>query len=183
MIILASNVKAISVYASVFMSCIILVGYTYNVVVHIMIFKVIQHMRKNQVSIHVLNTAGNGSNDATLTLDGGLAAQIAHERKQKRTFKFTAYVIGFLLIFNLPTVVVHGAYRASPFMFMPFYAADTILCLHATFSPLLYAWQSPRLFRAVCRLFKRNATDVMSLENINNNDIYNKSNAPCGQRA
>ena len=128
-------------YASILMSLIMLIGYIYNICVHISLFKTVRRMQKNQVAVQVANEGANR------------AAEQEKARKESRTTRFTTYVIGLQFVLNLPAIIVYSSLSYSGQGPVPFHAVDTLMCLHATVSPALYLWQSPGLFKAVKRLF------------------------------
>ncbi|XP_065059743.1 muscarinic acetylcholine receptor M3-like [Rhopilema esculentum] len=140
-IILGAETRPTAMYASIIMSLVMLIGYVYNIFVHLSLRKAVRRIRRNQVTIKVANE------------DVNLAAEQEKARKESRTNRFTAYVIGLQLIFNLPAIIVYSSLSYSGQGPVPFYIVDTIMCLHATVSPALYLWQSPGLFKAVQHLF------------------------------
>lgn len=142
-------VDQIKVVAVSFTTIIIVATYVFNVAVHVIIKRTVNKLRRNWNALHA--NVANAS------------AQAAQEqqRKERRTTKFSVYVIFFLLACYLPAVLknVVITYDANAQILAA--VANTILTMHATLSPLLYIWQSPRIGRAVMRLWKcRSSTNV-----------------------
>ena len=120
--------------------------YVFNVAVHILIYRTVQKLRNSQNALHA-NVA-----------DASSQAALEQQRKERRTVKFSLYVIFFLLACYLPSVLknVFVSVKLNQNVFTV--TANTILTMHATFSPLLYVWQSPPIGRAVKRLMPCNAS-------------------------
>lgn len=134
-----ANIKAFLALCLVIATVVTVGTYIFNVIVHVMIFRTVVSLRGNQARLRPMNR------DLT-------PEQQAEKRKQeRRTVKFTAYVICFLLATYLPSTVknIMIGFFSMP-IFQP--VADTVLLFHATLSPFLYIWQSPQMGRAVKRL-------------------------------
>eukprot|EP00794_Sanderia_malayensis_P016030 gene16030-17650_t len=133
-------INATRTLAVVIVSLITISTYVINVIVHIKIFSVIRSLRKNQTTLAIGADAVNEKQQNLL--------------KEKRTVRFVAYVICLYLIFYLPSTIkafLQSIMKDTEYINYP---VNTIVLLHSTVSPFLYAWQSPSLYRAVKQLWK-----------------------------
>ena len=134
----------------VFATMVTVTTYVFNVIVHIIIHRTVVRLRTQQNAIHP-NVA-----------DANSEAALEQQRKERRTIKFSVYIIIFLLASYMPTVFsnIFSSLTKSTSIVMT--VANTFLMLHATFSPLLYIWQSPQIGRAVKRLMRCGASVQIS---------------------
>ena len=142
----------------VIISIVALSAFIFTVVVHIKIFLQVRRMQKQQAQLQI------GSGAAT--------DQAQRQEKERRLFKFTASIILFQSVCLLPSVIYNSAFvnqrgsipnMSSNQIFRV--VSESILLLHATFSPYIFAWQSPAIHRAVLRVLKCQATNqVVSMD-------------------
>ena len=132
--------------AVIFATIVIVATYVFNVIVHVLIHRTVTRLRSQQNALQ--SSSGNADLQATLE----------QQRKERRTIKFSVYVIFFLLACYMPVVFrnILTSLNINQGMFMA--VAYTFLMMHATFSPVLYIWQSPQIGRAVKRLLKCGAS-------------------------
>ena len=124
--------------------------YVFNVTAHIIIHRTVVRLRSQQNAIQP-NVA-----------DANSEATREQQRKERRTIKFSVYIIVFLLACYMPSVFsnIFNGLNIQATIFLA--VAITFLMLHATFSPLLYIWQSPQIGRAVKRLLRCGASVQIS---------------------
>ena len=145
------KIKSLVLIGVIFATVVIVGTYVFNVVVHVLIHRIVTRLRTQQNSLRP-NIADTDSQ-----------AAFEQQRKERRTIKFSVYIIFFLLACYLPSVFknVLSSLSISANIFMA--VANTFLMMHATFSPVLYIWQSPQIGRAVKRLVQCRASAQVSL--------------------
>ncbi len=136
----------IMTFAIIVVSLITVTAYVFNVIAYIKIHRTINRMWQR---------------DASNTIDR--AKNTEHElSKEGRRNKFTAYAIFFLLACYLPSFIKQMFMSVMKDPTLLNYSCDTIMCLHATFSPWLYSWQSPAIGRGVKKLLRLRKNNEVS---------------------
>ena len=132
----------------VFATMVTVTTYAFNVIAHIIIHRTVVRLRSQQIQPNVS--------------DSNAEAALEQQRKERRTIKFSVYIIIFLLACYMPSVFsnIFNGLNIQATIFMA--VATTFLMLHATFSPVLYIWQSPQIGRAVKCLVRCGASVQIS---------------------
>ncbi|XP_065064023.1 uncharacterized protein LOC135690401 [Rhopilema esculentum] len=128
------------VHVAISLASAVMIGtYVFNVIVHILMMRTVAKLRLRHEEI------------IPKSLDLSIEEKRERQRKEKRTVRFTLYVIGFLLICYAPSLFKNFFFSLMTTQDYLNMVSDTILLLHATISPILYIWQAPQIGRAVLK--------------------------------
>ena len=149
------------VHVAVSIASALMIGtYVFNVIVHILIMRTVAKLRLRHEEIIPRN------------LDLSIEEKRERQRKEKRTVKFTLYVIGFLLICYAPSLMKNFFFSLMSNQDYLNMVSDTILLLHATISPILYLWQAPQMGRAVLKQCNRLMNSSVGPVTVQSIDVY-----------
>ena len=152
------QIEVLTMICVVIITIVALLAFIFTVIVHIKMFLQVRRIQKQQAQLQIGDAAATD--------------QAQRQEKERRLFKFAASVILFQGVCLLPSVIYNGAFinqsgsitsKSSNQIFKA--STESILLLEATFSPYIFAWQSPSIRRAVLRVLQCKATNqVVSMD-------------------